>query len=407
MLRTKTSLKTMPRRRLGVVAVLALAASGCYALAGCARATDGGIEASSNLNAKSQLVISQVYGGGGNRGGEAGPAPLSHDFVELFNRGQEPVELDGKAILYAPASGQFSRRNVTPLKGKALQPGEHFLVQMASAIRDAGPAARSFEADFVPDGGAALSFASTKGVVALTASADACTAAPEAAAEGNGAACELLDLVGYGSERAEGNPTPALDAQTAAHRNGGGCIDTDDNAADFSTGAPAPKNRAAGATPCKRTSNEDAGEPTPQKDAGPADDAGEPTPQKDAGPADDGGAPPAEDAGTTTETDASTVGATGTQGPPGEQGPAGPAGAAGAAGAKGDKGENGSAGLDGEPGAAGEPGPAGPAGKAGPAGPAGSGGCSAAPSTSSSSMSRFAGIALAVLAVGRRKRRAD
>jgi uncharacterized protein len=36
------------------------------------------------------LVISQVYGGGGNTG-----APYTHDFVELFNRGDAPASLRG------------------------------------------------------------------------------------------------------------------------------------------------------------------------------------------------------------------------------------------------------------------------------------------------------------------------
>lgn len=35
------------------------------------------------------LVISQVYGGGGNTG-----APFTHDFVELFNRGSVPASLN-------------------------------------------------------------------------------------------------------------------------------------------------------------------------------------------------------------------------------------------------------------------------------------------------------------------------
>ena len=36
------------------------------------------------------LVISQVYGGGGNGG-----APYTHDFIELFNRGTTAVSLSG------------------------------------------------------------------------------------------------------------------------------------------------------------------------------------------------------------------------------------------------------------------------------------------------------------------------
>lgn len=36
------------------------------------------------------LVISQIYGGGGNAG-----APLANDFIEIFNRSSSPVDLSG------------------------------------------------------------------------------------------------------------------------------------------------------------------------------------------------------------------------------------------------------------------------------------------------------------------------
>ena len=49
---------------------------------------------------RSQVVISQVFGGGGNSG-----APLKNDFIELFNQGQAPVPLEGWAVEYASASG--------------------------------------------------------------------------------------------------------------------------------------------------------------------------------------------------------------------------------------------------------------------------------------------------------------
>jgi uncharacterized protein len=46
------------------------------------------------------IVISQVYGGGGNSG-----APYTHDFIELFNRSSEPVSLAGWSVQYASATG--------------------------------------------------------------------------------------------------------------------------------------------------------------------------------------------------------------------------------------------------------------------------------------------------------------
>ena len=46
------------------------------------------------------VVISQVYGGGGNSG-----ATYTHDFIELFNRGTSSVSLAGWSVQYASATG--------------------------------------------------------------------------------------------------------------------------------------------------------------------------------------------------------------------------------------------------------------------------------------------------------------
>src|SRR5688500_2519719 len=40
-----------------------------------------------------ELVISQVYGGGGNTN-----APVTHDFVELFNPGTQQVDVSGWSV---------------------------------------------------------------------------------------------------------------------------------------------------------------------------------------------------------------------------------------------------------------------------------------------------------------------
>ncbi len=45
-------------------------------------------------------VVSQVYGGGGNAG-----ATFTHDYIELFNRGTVPVDLDGLSVQYTSATG--------------------------------------------------------------------------------------------------------------------------------------------------------------------------------------------------------------------------------------------------------------------------------------------------------------
>lgn len=43
------------------------------------------------------VVVNEVYGGGGNSG-----ATLTHDFIELANRGTDPVDLTGWSVQYTP-----------------------------------------------------------------------------------------------------------------------------------------------------------------------------------------------------------------------------------------------------------------------------------------------------------------
>ena len=69
----------------------------------------------------SGLVISQVYGAGGNTG-----ALLNADYIELFNAGSAPVNLSGWSVQYASATGS-SWTNKTNLPAFSLQPGQYFL----------------------------------------------------------------------------------------------------------------------------------------------------------------------------------------------------------------------------------------------------------------------------------------
>ena len=71
----------------------------------------------------STLVISQVYGGGGNSG-----ATLRNDFIELYNRGNTTVALTGWSVQYASAAA--STWQVTALNG-SLDPGQYYLIQEA------------------------------------------------------------------------------------------------------------------------------------------------------------------------------------------------------------------------------------------------------------------------------------
>src|SRR2546430_17167415 len=81
--------------------------------------------------ATSNVVVSQVFAGGGNAG-----ASYTNDFVELFNRGAAAVDLTGWTIQYASASS--TSWQTTALAG-SIGPGRYYLVQLASTASVGSP----------------------------------------------------------------------------------------------------------------------------------------------------------------------------------------------------------------------------------------------------------------------------
>ncbi|MGH9819204.1 MAG: lamin tail domain-containing protein, partial [Pyrinomonadaceae bacterium] len=73
------------------------------------------------------IVISQVYGGGGSAN-----AQYKNDFVELFNRGDASVNLNSWSVQYASATGS-NWLPAFPLPNFDLQPGQYFLLQFDSS----------------------------------------------------------------------------------------------------------------------------------------------------------------------------------------------------------------------------------------------------------------------------------
>ncbi len=185
------------------------------------------------------IVISQIYGGGGNAS-----ATYQNDFVELFNRSSLSVDLTGWSLQYASATGTgnfgSATNLITPLAG-VLLPGQYLLVQEASTAAVGAPLPAPFLTDATP-----ISMSGSAGKVALVntttglgcnGGSTPCTAA---------ALTTLVDLVGYGTANYfEGAAAaPVLTNTTSASRSLAGCQDTDDNAGDFTTGTPAPRTTA-------------------------------------------------------------------------------------------------------------------------------------------------------------------
>jgi len=182
------------------------------------------------------IVIGQVYGGGGNTN-----AQYKNDFIELFNRGTAAVNIAGWSVQYASAAGT-SWSNLTALTG-TIQPGQHYLIQEAAGTGTA-PSLPT------PDATGSINLSATAGKVALVTNTTALTCSTNANCFPNSA---IRDFVGFGSTASawEGSgPTAAPSNTTAALRNSNGCTDTDNNSTDFTVTAPNPRNAAATLTAC-------------------------------------------------------------------------------------------------------------------------------------------------------------
>ena len=173
--------------------------------------------------APGSVVVSEVYGGGGNSG-----ATLTNDFIELYNRTGAAVSLSGWSVQYASSAG--STWQVTPLSG-SIPSGRNYLVQEAAGAGGTTPLP-------TPDASGSIAMSATAGKVALVASTTPLTGTCPA----GGA---IVDFVGYGSAANcfEGSgPTATLSNTTSAQRKDGGNQDTDNNVEDFTVGAPDPRS---------------------------------------------------------------------------------------------------------------------------------------------------------------------
>jgi hypothetical protein len=230
-----------------------------------------GLGASSPLALSTSVVVSQVYGGGGNTA-----APYANDYVELFNRGSATVSLSGWSLQYASAAGTgnlgASSGQLSELSG-SLAPGQHLLVAEASGGAVGAPLPTPDLTDATP-----INMSATAGKVALVS-----TTTPLGCNGGStpcppAALATIVDLVGYGATANffEGSgPAAAPSNTTAVLRSAAGCAETDDNAADFTAGAPNPRNTATASTPCLTDSAPAASSTSPANGAsGVAVDAG-------------------------------------------------------------------------------------------------------------------------------------
>ncbi|WP_236120454.1 ExeM/NucH family extracellular endonuclease [Cellulomonas palmilytica] len=177
------------------------------------------------------LLVNEVYGGGGNSG-----APFDRDFVELYNPGDDDIDLTAYSVQYASVTG--STWQVTRLSG-TVRAGGTFVVGQAFGSNTDAP-------DVPVDLEGTIPMSGTGGKVALVAGVN-----PLTCGTGCAALDSVVDLVGWGptaSSYAGSGPAPATTNPTSVSRDAEH-THTADNAADFTVGAPTPQKSDGGGDP--------------------------------------------------------------------------------------------------------------------------------------------------------------
>ncbi len=175
------------------------------------------------------VVIAQVYGGGGNANSQ-----YNYDYVVLRNISSSPVNVSTWSIQYNSTTGvnTWQKTNLTG----TIAAGGYYLVQEASNITPAPTSNLP-----APDATGSFNMSASGGKVILVNN--------QTALPGSSNPSSWVDFVGYGAANFyEGSAAPTLSNTTALFRANSGTTDTDNNSADFSTGAPAPVNSGSSAT---------------------------------------------------------------------------------------------------------------------------------------------------------------
>jgi DNA/RNA endonuclease G (NUC1) len=172
------------------------------------------------------VVISQIYGGGGNSG-----ATFTNDYIELYNPTGISFSLTGWSLQYTSATGT-TWTNKQPIGG-TIAPGEYYLVSLASggAVGSPLPVAPNIVGD--------INMSATAGKIALVNNSDSLTGGCPVGADVN-----IVDFLGYGTTATchEGTANaPAPGNSTALFRKTNGSTDTDQNGNDFIIGVPSPR----------------------------------------------------------------------------------------------------------------------------------------------------------------------
>jgi uncharacterized repeat protein (TIGR02543 family) len=183
-------------------------------------------------NPGGHLVISQVYGGGGNAG-----ATYNRDFIEIFNPTFSSASLTGMSVQQASATG--TSWSVTNLSG-SIPAGGYYLVQGTIGANGASLPTANATGTF--------NFSSAGSKIALSSTTVAYTISCPTAS--------VIDFIGFGNANCSenNNAGPVHTVTTATIRGNNGCSETGDNSVDFAAGAVNPRNSSSPIYSCATSS---------------------------------------------------------------------------------------------------------------------------------------------------------
>jgi Lamin Tail Domain len=192
------------------------------------------------FNASSDIVISQVYGGGGSAA-----SAINQDYVVLHNRGCSPVNIAGWSLQYGAAGSvaMSGKIDIAATPDLFIPVGGYYLIQTATSTLNptggnlgaGGLASADLAAITIAMGGTSGRVAIVQNNVIVTDP----TTDPD-----------VRDFVGYASANFEGaGAAPAPSTTNALFRKLDGNQDTNQNFNDFDFFVPAPVNSASPAVP--------------------------------------------------------------------------------------------------------------------------------------------------------------
>ena len=178
--------------------------------------------ATAAVSTAAPVIINEVYGGGGNGG-----ATHNRDFIELYNPGDESVDVSGWTVQYASSTG--TTWQITELDGSIAAEGYLLIGQAFGNNTEL--------TGFTADVDGSIPMSGSSGKVALVDDAAALSGSDVTAT------ASVIDVVGYGDANGYAGAAAApktTNAQSvtrdAEHTH------TADNAADFALATPTPQN---------------------------------------------------------------------------------------------------------------------------------------------------------------------